>query len=321
MNSNLWGGALLIAAILVLALTPPPVDPTLQLDPAASAYRPPGAVLYPIALANGRTLLVDRLQAEPEGLSYLRLGQEGFVPWEEVIEPPRGSRPEPRRFFLGSDKFGRDVWSRIMVGGRVSLSIALLAVLLSFSLGTLVGALAAVSGPRLDNLVMRVVDACMSFPPIFLVLAVAAMLRPGTAQVVALLGLTSWMSTSRLARGEFLSLKDRDFVAASRATGQKPWILVLRHMLPNALVPLIVEATVTIGGLILAEAALSFFGLGIQPPTPSWGNMIADGWDSLTLGWWVSTFPGIAICWTVAGFNLLGDGLRDRFDPRYRPAS
>ena len=164
----------------------------------------------------------------------------------------------------------------------------------------------------------RTITVSISVRTIFLIIALAALFRPSTSFVIVLLGCTSWMGISRLARAEILSLGQREFVLASRAVGQRPLGILLRHQLPNALTPVVVSAALLVGNLILAEAALSFFGLGVQPPTPSWGNMITEGREAMTDAWWVAFFPGLAIALTVIAFNLLGDGLRDVLDPRKR---
>jgi len=316
MNWNLRIGIFLVVTLAVVSLLPTPLDPVVQVDPVSSRYRPPGTTLLDVSLSNGRHLLADSVTDDGSFLVLNRRGIEQTLQKEEVLNWRDGTIEDRRTYFLGSDKFGRDIWSRMMVGARVSLTIALLSVALAFSIGTLVGAAAATANPRVDNFIMRAVDATMAFPPMFLILAAAAFIGPGTVQVVVLLGLTGWMTCSRLTRAELLSLKERDFVLASRSTGQTPVRIVLRHLIPNALSPLVVDSALQIGGLILAEAALSFFGLGVQAPTPSWGNMIADGRTNLADFWWVALFPGLAISLTVISFNLLGDGLRDLLDPQ-----
>lgn len=317
MSRGLKTGLAILVLLAVVALLPPPIDPISQVDAPSSRYRPPGTVLQVVQVeGSAQPLLADRIEREGGEVLIHRRDDVRRYPADEILNLEGDGVRERRRYVLGSDKFGRDVLSRMMMGTRVSLTIGLLAVALAFSVGILVGAVAATGGPHVDNLVMRFTDAFLSFPPMFLVLAIAALIQPSTGQVVILLGMTSWMTTSRLARGELLVLRERDFVLASRASGQKPALIVLRHMLPNALAPLVVDATLMVGGLILAEAALSFFGFGIQAPTPSWGNMIEDGRAAMTDSWWVAFFPGLAIVVTVVAFNLIGDGLRDHLDPQ-----
>lgn len=223
--------------------------------------------------------------------------------------------PNPQHLF-GTDKFGRDVLTRVLYGSRISLAISLLAVLISVVFGSVVGALAGYTGGFLDTVIMRIVDALMAIPRLFLLLTCVALFSGSIGLIIVLLGTTGWMTTARLVRGQILSLKGQDFVRAAEALGAGRKRIVLKHLIPNTLTVIIVAATLRIGGIILAEAALSFLGLGVPPPMPSWGQMVFEGREVLLGAWWVSTFPGIIIAVTVIGYNLLGDGLRDAFDPR-----
>jgi peptide/nickel transport system permease protein len=227
--------------------------------------------------------------------------------------------PPSAAHWLGTDKFGRDILSRVLYGARISLSIGFVAVGISITLGTLIGALAGYFGGWVDTVLMRFTDMMLAFPRLVLLIVVIAVFEsPSIWLVVVVLGLTGWMGTSRIVRGEVLSLREREFVQAARALGMGDLRIIMRHVIPNTMAPVIVSATLGIGLTILTEASLSFLGLGVQPPTPSWGNMVADGRDALTEAWWIATFPGLAIVLTVVAFNLLGDGLRDALDPRLR---
>ncbi|HUF77567.1 MAG TPA: ABC transporter permease [Thermoanaerobaculia bacterium] len=314
-------GGFLVAVLAVVALAAPllaPYSPSRQLDPAAGRYRPPGTVLAVVELDGELTLLADRVRRIPEGLEVERLGRREVYPASRVSNLTAEGVAGRRVFLLGTDSYGRDLLSRMLHGARISLGVAVLAVGLALTVGLLVGALAG-AGPRLlDAVLMRGVDALLAFPWLFLVLALTVLFRPSATLVVLVLGATSWMPISRLVRAEILSLKQREFILAARGLGLHPARILFRHLLPNALSPVLVQATLAVGNVILAESALSFLGFGVQPPTPSWGNIVADGRDVLLTAWWISTFPGLAIVLAVLAFNLLGDRLRDLLDPRTR---
>jgi peptide/nickel transport system permease protein len=235
----------------------------------------------------------------------------------EVIADTR-HLPPSLAHLMGTDKFGRDVLTRVLFGARISLSIGFIAVAISVTLGTVIGAVAGFFGGIVDTVLMRFVDTLISFPRLVLLITVIALFDRSLLLVVIILGLTLWPSTARIVRGEVLSLREREFVQAARALGLSSPRIIFRHIVPNVLGPVIVAATLGLGNIILIEAGLSFLGLSVPPPTPTWGNMIADGREAMVFAWWVTTFPGLAIVVTVVAFNLIGDGLRDSLDPRLR---
>ncbi len=224
--------------------------------------------------------------------------------------------PPSADHWLGTDDLGRDVFTRIMFGTRISLAVGILAVSASVLIGTLIGLIAGYFGKSIDAALMRLVDILLCFPTIFLILMVIAFLEPNILNVMAVIGLTSWMGLSRMVRGEVLSLRERDFIWAAKGLNLSTPRILFIHILPNVVSPVLVAATLGVGGAILTESALSFLGLGVQPPSPSWGNMLAAGKDYIHIAWWLTVFPGLAILITVLAFNLLGEGLRDVLDPR-----
>ncbi|MBI4280212.1 MAG: ABC transporter permease [Armatimonadetes bacterium] len=226
--------------------------------------------------------------------------------------------PPGARHVMGADHLGRDVFSRTVWAGRVSLSIGLLSTLLTMLLGVTAGTAAGYFGGWTDTLLMRLVDMILAVPLFFLAVAFLALYGPSIPGLIFILGAASWPPSARLVRAEFLRLKVADFVTAARALGARDLAIIVRHILPNVVPVIVISATLRVGIAILAEAGLSYLGLGVQPPTPSWGNIVADGRVYLRTAWWVSLFPGAFVLLSVMAVNLVGDGLRDAFDPRMR---
>jgi peptide/nickel transport system permease protein len=203
-------------------------------------------------------------------------------------------------------------------GARISLKVGFVATGLAILVGTFLGALSGYYGGWIDSVIMRFVDIMLCFPTFFLILAVIALLEPSIWNIMIIIGLTGWMGVTRLVRADFISLRERDFVQAARAIGAGDARIIFLHILPNAMASILVAATLGIAGAILTESALSFLGIGVQPPTPSGGNILTAGKDNIDIAWWLSLYPGLAILTTVVGYNLLGEGIRDLLDPRLK---
>ncbi|HXJ82051.1 MAG TPA: ABC transporter permease [Candidatus Methylomirabilis sp.] len=231
---------------------------------------------------------------------------------KEILMPPS------TRHWFGTDQLGRDVLSRILYGSRVSLAVGFVSVGIATLIGVLLGAAAGYHGGTVDNLIMRMVDLMLVFPRFFLLLAVLALLTPSIWTIMAIIGMTGWMGVARLVRVEFLTLREREFVIWSESIGAGALRVVFRHILPNAVAPVLVAMTLGIPAAILTESGLSFLGLGVQPPYATWGNILNDGKDVLEIAWWMTLYPGLAILLTVLSYNLVGEGIRDALDPRLR---
>jgi peptide/nickel transport system permease protein len=245
-----------------------------------------------------------------------------FDPLEQEIaqrlKPPGGTDERGRIHLLGTDHLGRDILSRVLFGSRIALVVGLSAVLISGTLGLFIGLLSGYFGGRVDDVFMRLADIQLAFPFVLLAIAVIGILGPSLRNIIFVVGISGWVVYARIVRAEVLSLREREFVQAAIAMGSATGRLILRHIVPNAFTPWLVIATLDMARVIVLESALSFLGLGVPPPTPTWGGMLADGRVYLSTAWWLATFPGLAILVTVLGINLLGDGLRDTFDPRLK---
>ena len=252
-------------------------------------------------------------------LVLVALAAPVLAPWDpnrpdvkKILEPPSARHP------LGTDQIGRDVLSRMLYGSRISLAVGFVSVGIATAIGILLGAAAGYHGGWVDAGIMRLVDLMLVFPRFFLLLAVLAFLKPSIWTIMAVIGLTGWMGVARLVRAEFLALKEREFVLWSQSIGASATRIIWRHILPNAMGPVLVAMTLGIPAAILTESGLSFLGLGVRPPYATWGNILNEGRDAIELAWWQSLYPGLAILVTVLSYNLLGEGIRDALDPRLR---
>jgi len=243
---------------------------------------------------------------------YLAPYRPDEIHTSSILEPPS------RVHLMGTDVLGRDVLSRVIYGAGVSLSVGFVAVGISIAIGMLLGALSGYYRGPVDGIIMRFVDVMLCFPSFFLILAVIALIGPSIWNIMIVIGVTSWMGVTRLVRAEFLSIRERDFVQAAISQGASDSRIIFLHILPNSMAPVLVAATLGVAAAVLIESSLSFLGIGVQPPDPSWGNILTEGKDNIEIAWWLSVFPGLAILITVLGYNLLGEGIRDSLDPRLR---
>jgi len=245
-----------------------------------------------------------------------------FAPYLSQYDPEQADRPNRLQpplspgHFLGTDQAGRDLLSRTIHGARISLIVGFTTVLAASVLGTFLGLLAAYFGGWIDTIISRLVDVWLSFPFILLALTVNALLGLGLRNIIITLILTGWVAYARLVRGEVLAIKEREYIEAARALGQSDAPILLRHVLPNVITPIIIMCSLQMSQVIVAEATISFLGFGVQPPTPAWGNMLSAGRDYLMSAWWMTAFPGAALALTALGVNLFGDWLRDVLDPK-----
>jgi peptide/nickel transport system permease protein len=248
------------------------------------------------------------------GGGYPRPADHPFAPndinVDSILLNPSWTHP------FGTDELGRDVYTRMVYGARISLYVGIIAAGLATLIGVILGSLAGYYGGWVETVIMRFTDIMLCFPSFFLILTIIAVLDPMIENIMAVIGLTGWMGTCRLVRAEFLSLKEREYVLAAQSLGASDIRVIFRHILPNAMAPVLVSLTFGVAGAILTESGLSFLGLGVQPPDPSWGNILTQGKSAIEIAWWLSVYPGLAILVTVLGYNLLGEGIRDALDPR-----
>ena len=263
-----------------------------------------------LALIGGAIVLVLALMAVAAPLVSPHDPHKPDV--KRILESPS------TRHWLGTDQIGRDVLSRMLYGARVSLAVGFVSVGIATAIGIALGAGAGYHGGPVDGAVMRLVDLMLVFPRFFLLLAVLAFLKPSIWTIMVVIGLTGWMGVARLVRAEFLALKEREFVIWSQSIGASAFRIIWRHILPNAMGPVLVAMTLGIPAAILTESGLSFLGLGVRPPYATWGNILNEGKEVIELAWWLSVYPGLAILVTVLSYNLLGEGIRDALDPRLR---
>lgn len=303
--------------LAVLALFAPQIAPFSPREQFGDGHLlPPLTKRQAMTLVSGQVEVATRIERVADGWRLTHRDRDRLVPAGRA-----GPDPEIGTvvFLLGTDHTGRDVFSRLLYGARLSLSIAVLAVVLMMTVGIAVGTAAALGGRLVDALLMRLVDGIFAFPIFFLLIALTAIFDPSITTLVLVLGLTSWMTTSRMVRAELMSLRDRDFVVAARGLGAGPLRIVFRHLLPHITTTVLIQATFAAGGVVVTEAALSFFDLGVQAPDASWGNLIQDGRAGMVDFWWIATFPALALAITVIALNVIGDALRDRLDPALAP--
>lgn len=225
--------------------------------------------------------------------------------------------PPSLQHLFGTDALGRDVFTRVLYGGRISLLVGFVAEGIAIFIGVILGSISGYYGGKIDNVIMRFADIMLCFPTFFLILSIITFLEPNIWNIMIVIGLTGWMPIARLVRGEFLTLREREFVLYEKVLGNRNFYIIFKHILPNALNPVIVSAAFGIAGAILTESALSFLGLGVQPPTPSWGNILTSGKDMMEAAWWLSLFPGLFIFLSILCYNLIGEGLKDALNPKY----
>lgn len=330
---NAWSrrsGVFLLALYASVFLCPllAPMDPDHQQDIAVTRYQPPFSkvpylkwrqVTSPTSHTIRRMpprLYVDSYRFDADSVTYQKGRATGVISRALLEGVTEDDAAGSQRFWLGTDQFGRDILSRVIYGARISVLVGTMAVVVAVSLGLVIGTVAGYAGGWTETILMRLTDLMLAFPVLFLILLVVGVVGPSLIVLMVILGLTGWMGVARLVRGQVLSIKERTFIQKARAFGLPRRRIIWLHLVPNVLTTVLVATTLRIGSTILVEASLSFLGLGVQPPTASWGNMIAEGRENMARAWWVSTCPGVFLTMTVVAFNFLGDALRDALDPR-----
>jgi len=312
------GGAAVLGAIVALAVAGPwawRTSPDRPLDPAFAALAPPGAAFQIVELADGRELAAERITPTDDGWLLVSGRREREVRRDELAT---AAGPRRHRFWLGSDRFGRDVLARLLSGARLSLAVGFASVAVALLVGVPIGLAAGLTRRLPAAALLGGIETAQAFPRLFLLLALAATLPASRWTIVVILGATGWMPVARLVRAESRRIAAADYVLAVRALGAGPLRIAFAHVLPNALAPVAVEASLGVAGAVSAEAALSFLGIGLPPPAASWGNLLAEGRDVLAVAPWISIAPTAALALTLVGCSLLAEGLRDRLDRRAR---